>query len=48
MAVPPVLADFFDTPNAPNRSGRGGRTATSKFYEISDNLRVLATTLWIQ
>jgi hypothetical protein len=26
------------TTNAPNRSGRGGRTATSNFYEISDNL----------
>jgi hypothetical protein len=28
MAVPPVLSDFFRTPNAPNRNGRGGRTAT--------------------
>ena len=28
MAVPPVLSDFFVAPNAPNRSGRDGRTAT--------------------
>ncbi len=28
----------FDTPNAPNASGRGGRTAAFKFYEIPDNL----------
>ena len=25
MAVPPVLSDFLDTPNAPNRSGWDGR-----------------------
>jgi hypothetical protein len=29
---------LVSAPNAPNRSGRGGRTATSKFYEIPDNL----------
>jgi hypothetical protein len=29
---------LVDTPNALNRSGRGGRTAASNFYEISDNL----------
>jgi hypothetical protein len=28
----------FDTPNARNASGRGGRTAAFKFYEIPDNL----------
>jgi hypothetical protein len=28
----------FDTPNARNTSGRGGRTAAFKFYEIPDNL----------
>jgi hypothetical protein len=27
MAVPPVLSDFVDAPNAPHRSGRDGRTA---------------------
>jgi hypothetical protein len=30
----------FDTPNARNASGRGGRTAAFKFYEIPDNLAV--------
>src|SRR3954447_9116565 len=29
----------FDTPNARNASGRGGRTAAFNFYEIPDNLR---------
>ena len=36
----------FRTPHAPNRSGRGGRTATYKFYALRDNLRngyVIAT-----
>jgi len=28
----------FDTPNARNASGRGGRTAAFNFYEIPDNL----------
>src|SRR5207344_3035374 len=28
MAVPPVLSDLVDAPNAPNRSGQDGRTAT--------------------
>jgi len=28
----------FDTPDARNTSGRGGRTAAFKFYEIPDNL----------
>jgi len=28
----------FDTPNARNASGRGGRTAAFKFYENPDNL----------
>jgi hypothetical protein len=32
----------FDTPNARNASGRGGRTAAFKFYEIPDNLSVTA------
>jgi hypothetical protein len=32
----------FDTPNARNASGRGGRTAAFKFYEIPDNLAVQA------
>jgi site-specific DNA-methyltransferase (adenine-specific) len=27
MAVPPVLSDLVSAPNAPNRSGQGGRTA---------------------
>src|SRR5450755_2824246 len=38
MAVPPVLADLVSAPNAPTRSGRGGRDRRSKFYELSDNL----------
>ncbi|MGB0097724.1 MAG: hypothetical protein WBP81_34955 [Solirubrobacteraceae bacterium] len=38
MALPPVLSDFFGTPNAPNRSGRAREDRRSKFYEISDNL----------
>jgi len=47
MAVPPVLSDLVSAPNAPNGSGQGGRTAASKFYEISDNLRqpVLASSV---
>jgi hypothetical protein len=36
--VPPVLSDLVSAPNAPNRSGRGGRDHHSKFYETSDNL----------
>jgi hypothetical protein len=28
----------FRTPHAPNQSGRGGRTATTKFYALRDNL----------
>src|SRR5450755_2485373 len=39
MAVPPVLADLVSAPNAPTRSGRGGRDRRSKFYELSDNLQ---------
>jgi hypothetical protein len=27
MAVPPVLSDLVSAPNAPQRSGQGGRTA---------------------
>jgi endonuclease/exonuclease/phosphatase family metal-dependent hydrolase len=38
MAVPPVLSDLVSAPNAPSRSGQGGRTAASKFYEMPDNL----------
>jgi hypothetical protein len=30
----------FDTPNARNASGRGGRAAAFKFYEIPDNLLI--------
>ncbi len=30
---------MVSAPNAPNRSGRGGRDRHSKFYETSDNLR---------
>jgi hypothetical protein len=34
------------TAHAPNRNGRGGGTAVSKFHELRDNLRsALATTL---
>ena len=40
MAVPPVLADLVSAPNAPTRSGRGGRDRRSKFYELSDNLPI--------
>jgi len=38
MAVSPVLSDLVSAPNAPNRSGQGGRDRRSKFYETSDNL----------
>jgi hypothetical protein len=38
MAVSPVLSDLVSAPNAPNRSGQGGRDRRSKFYEISGNL----------
>jgi transposase len=30
----------FRTPHAPNQSGRGGRTATTKFYALRDNLQI--------
>jgi hypothetical protein len=34
----------FDTPNARNASGRGGRTAAFKFYELRDNLTSLRSS----
>ena len=40
MAVPPVLSDLVSAPNAPSRSGQGGRTAASKFYQMPDNLEL--------
>jgi hypothetical protein len=40
MAVPPVLSDLVSAPNAPNWSGRGREDRRSKFYEVSDNLRL--------
>ncbi len=44
-AVPPVLGWTFRTPHAPNQSGRGGRTATTKFYAVRDNLGALAAEI---
>jgi len=39
MAVgPPVLGLPIRTRHGPNRTGRGGRTAAFKFYELRDNL----------
>ena len=35
-------------PNAPNRSGRGGRDRRSKFYELSDNLLVVTVPVAAQ
>jgi hypothetical protein len=36
----------FLTPNAPNQSGRGGRTATTKFYALRGNLLEQAKALY--
>src|SRR5215213_4566437 len=45
MAVgPPVLGQRFRTRHGRNATGRGGRTAAIKFYELRDNLHASADT----
>src|SRR3954452_22441688 len=41
-AVPPVLGGLVHTRHGRNATGRGGRTAAFKFYELRDNLGAAA------
>jgi hypothetical protein len=45
MAVSPVLADLLAPVTLATRADEAGRTAVSKFYEISDNLPLLRRPL---